>query len=198
MNDKYTFRDFLVYFMSGIIGVFILLINFREGLSGFVNTNKDLIKDADTVILLLSIPLFYFIGHIIHGVDTLLFYAGRPLRELSEKCICLKPFNLVINGHRVSNTLHQKKLDYVNFWKECAKLQNKKLFGASEYWYVLNDFFKGIYVVTWIAIIISIKNLEYCIALAFLMLNFLFWMKARMYAHHFVNTVNNTVSVIEE
>ena len=129
---------------------------YKEKVFEVIDSNRDLFKDIDVLIIFIMIPLFYFIGHIVHGIDIFLFYLGRLIRELAEKTKLINPINLLINGHRVSTVLHQKKIGYSDFSKDCAKLRAQQLFSAAEYLYLLNDFFKGIYVISWIAIVVCL------------------------------------------
>ncbi|MFN0200940.1 MAG: hypothetical protein ACKVTZ_05440 [Bacteroidia bacterium] len=208
MNDKFTFRDFLVYFLTGIALIIGLLIVNYEIIYRTLNPDsqefeaqKNLLsffKDNNTFLAIASIPLIYFIGQIIHSVDTIVYFFGRLLWRASGKFDnhgiagafgknVLSVLIALINGYRITGTLNRMKIDVETFWRKTAKLQIANQYASSEYWYVMNDLFKGLTLIS------------FCLFLFYsawwkllLILTFLFALRARYFAENFIRSVEKS------
>lgn len=200
MTDKYTIRDFLVYFITGLFLLVTLLYRFGISLLDFFRITTTDIKDNSALTIFLLIPGLYILGHFVHAIDLLLFKIGLILWDFKEKhSLCLKKckifwvfnfFSLVISGYRVSGILNAKKRDICKFWKEAHKSLGEGKSGNSEYWHLMNDLFKGL---TLICISWTIFYFyESCVIHSFIsgILVFLFWYRARHMAKNFVSTID--------
>lgn len=205
MGDKFTFRDFLVYFLTGIALIIgLLIVNYEivyrtlDPNSSEYEAQKNLlsfIKDNNTILALASIPFVYFTGQIIHSIDTIVYFLGRLLWRFFDKLSgqgvaenigrkVLSVIIVMINGYRITGTLNRMKIDVETFWQKTARLQIANQYASSEYWYVMNDLFKGLTLIS------------FCLFLFYsawwkllLVLTFLFALRARYFAENFISSV---------
>jgi hypothetical protein len=68
MKDKFTFRDFIVYFFSGFVVLLYTSINWHVIVLNYLTLNSQLLKDLAVVMILLLSFIGYFIGHILHSL----------------------------------------------------------------------------------------------------------------------------------
>ena len=120
MSDKYTIRDFLVYFITGLFLLVTLLYRFGTSLLGFFGITITDIKDNYALTIFLLVPGLYILGHLVHAIDLLFLKSGKCLWKLKVK-YSLKPkkfimfwilnfFNFVFNGNRVTGILNAKPI----------------------------------------------------------------------------------------
>ena len=170
----------------------------------FSITKSD-IKDNATLTVFLLLPSLYLAGHIVHGIDLLIFKFGRYVWDFKEnhkttlkKFLLLPIFNLtnfLINGNRVTGMLNEKGIDSHEFWKHVSKLQYDGKFQNAEYWNLMNDLFKGLTLISlcW-SIYYSIEFSKIDLAMA-TGLTLIFWNRARHMAINFVSTARNTYAM---
>ena len=94
MTDKFTLRDFLVYFTTGSLSVISLSILFFKPLfdeTSLFLANHMYIKEFSSLLIVLLIPLLYFIGHIIHGIDP--YRSMELVLPIDGKDPCRSPSN---------------------------------------------------------------------------------------------------------
>ena len=129
-----------------------------------------LIKAFPTMFGLLSIPMLYLIGQLIHGVDDLIFtnkwinYFDRQndkprfISWLYEWLIGYRVIGYVWINYKKNETKNGRSLANLSkdeysskrimviesFWQEFYTLQSKNLSLPSEYWYIMNELFKGL------------------------------------------------------
>lgn len=208
MNDKFTFRDFLVYFLTGMALIIGLLIVNYEIIYRILNPDSQeyeaqknllsFIKDNNTFLALVSIPVIYFIGQIVHSIDTIFYFFGRLLWRASGKFDnpgvagtfgkkVLSILIALINGYRITGTLNRMKIDVETFWQKSAKLQVANQYASSEYWYVMNDLFKGLTLISFCLLIIYSAWWK-----LLLILTFLFALRARYFAENFIRSVEKS------
>ncbi len=202
MADKYTIRDFLVYFLTGLFLLVTLMYKFDISLLDYFRITKVDIKDNSALTVFLLIPGLYILGHIIHGIDLLTFKSGRYVWDFKEKhnaklkkCKMLWFFNtinFVINGNRVTGILNARPQKTHDFWQRASKLQYLGKFDKSEYWNLMNDLFKGLTLISLSWSIFYCYDHDKLNTIVSSILAILFWYRARHMATNFVSTVNNT------
>lgn len=202
MADKYTIRDFLVYFLTGLFLLVTLLYRFDNSLLGYFRISRIDIKDNSALTVFLLVPGLYIVGHIIHGIDLLTFKSGRYVWDFKEKYeASLKRINMfwffntlnfIINGNRVTGILNGREQNTHDFWQKVSMLQFLGKFDRSEYWNLMNDLFKGLTLISLGWTIFFCIDHDKLNSATSLILAVLFWYRARHMATNFVSTVNNT------
>jgi hypothetical protein len=208
MQDKYTIRDFLVYFLTGLFLLLTLLNKFNHSLLDYFTITKTDIKDNSAVTIFLLIPGLYILGHTVHGLDLATFKFGRLLWDFKVKHESkLKKFkvlwlfnrvNILVNGNKVTGILNSKNIKSKIFWKKATRIQYEGKFDKLEYWLLMNDLFKGLSLISlgWTLFysfkFSTIEFFFYC------SLTVLFWYRARHFATNFVTTVNHTFDIATE
>jgi hypothetical protein len=97
--------------------------------------------------------------------------------------------NKVVNSVIVENKKNETWESVEHFWESCAQLQLKDNFGPANYWFTLNDLFKGLYTITLFATIISFTGGKYILCFIFCCLMFMCHFRAIQFADSFVLTV---------
>lgn len=157
MNANYTFRDFIAYFITGSVSIFIILmINYELILKKLFKFLKE--EDANLSLLVLTfiffIPLIYLIGQFVATIDFLVFH--RLSKKILEKCPkCIIP-NWLFTKYRISGIIKDNWKLNINFWQACSKLQVNKVYEKAEYRYILNDLFKNLIVLNSLLFIYAI------------------------------------------
>lgn len=202
MADKYTIRDFLVYFLTGLFLLVTLMYKFDSSLLTYFRITQTDIKDNSALTIFLLVPGLYILGHIIHGIDLLAFKSGRYVWDFKEKHkVNLKKFkllwffstlNFIINGNRVTGILNGRPQNTHDFWQKASELQYLGKFDKSEYWNLMNDLFKGLTLISLGWTIFYYVNHDKLNTVISSTLVILFWYRARHMATNFVSTVNNT------
>jgi hypothetical protein len=123
--EKFTIRDFLVYFSTGIIGILLVsLVHYRE-IIDFKLLNSSQIEKINTSFYVASIPLIYFIGHMVQTFEDFLYVIGKKVFLAENKNKIKRYINSILNGHRVEYVLQKNKLDNFKFWEITCILQLK-------------------------------------------------------------------------
>lgn len=208
MTDKYTLRDFLVYFLTGFFMLLTLINEYENALFVFFNINLSFIEKNSVITIFLLVPGLYLLGQIIHGIDLLIFKIGRLVSDSINKYTdkhkrlmflwFFKIVNFLINGNRVIGILEQNKLNIHDFWKKAAKLQSVDKYSKSEYWYLTNNLFTGLSLIIfgWLIYFIFDKDIDLIVISLFLLI--ICWYRARHFATGYVTTINNTWEAIEK
>ena len=202
MTDKYTVRDFLVYFITGLFLLLTLLYRFGISLLEFFRITQTDIKDNSALTVFLLIPLLYILGHIVHAIDLLLLKSGQYIWKFKEKySLKLKKFkifwifnffNFIISGNRVTGILNEKRQNRGTFWKRVHELRHESKTSNSEYWYLMSDLHKGLALICIAWTILYLCECDKINTIISATLAFLFWIRARHMAKNFVSTINNT------
>jgi hypothetical protein len=211
MSDKFTLRDFLVYFTTGTVTLLSIdLLFFSELLtilSDFFEKYK-FATDFSGLLIVLAVPLIYFIGHLIHGLG---FFSLKTYilihKKLNEwnlrKHKIIEWIRLILHffmyKNKVINSIIQENKDKKTwnneeeFWIDCAKLQKDGKFASSEYWYTLNDLFKGLYTIFLISSIIAFVTCKIGLGFIFTGLFLICHFRAIQFADYFVKTVKRFI-----
>ena len=211
MSDKFTLRDFLVYFTTGSLTLLSIdLLFFREILtiiSDFFEKYK-FVTDFSGLLIVLAVPLIYFIGHLIHGLG---FFSLKTYKIIHKKLNDwnLRKYKIVewirlilhffMYKNKVINSIIQENKDKKTwnseeeFWIDCAKLQKNGKFVSSEYWYTLNDLFKGLYTTFLFSSLIAFVTCKIGLGFIFTGLFLICHFRAIQFADYFVKTVKRFI-----
>lgn len=206
MESKYTIRDFMVYALTGIYFMISIAIVMFESIKNIVK--YEVIKDNQTLIIFFIIPIAYFLGHIIHGLDTFIMKISKKLKKNDEtsKCIeCIKsllkyPIYIPLNYYRVIIQIEKQKLENDKFWQDCNELQLKGKYIYAEYWYTMNDMLKGLTLTSFVMMLICIRNINYIkhgllYSILFASFTIIFCFRAKFMAENFVNTIKRIKAI---
>lgn len=212
MNDKFTLRDFLVYFTTGTLTLLSIgLLFFSETLTiilGFFEKYK-FVTDFSGLLIVIAVPLIYFIGHLIHALDTFLLKTYKLIhKKLNDwklrKYKIVEWIRLILHffmyKNKVINSIIQENKDEGDkdkktwnneeeFWIDCAKLQKDGKFVSAEYWYTLNDLFKGLYTTFLFSSIIAFVICKIGFGFIFTGIFLICHFRAIQFADYFTKTV---------
>lgn len=205
MNDKFTIRDFFVFFLCGVAALFSLLITQYKYAFDFITwLNKDenksikeFIKDYSTIFGFLSIPFFYFLGQIIQSLDVLFIAIIKKIRniiKIKSGNIIFKTINYVFDRYRITGSLTLQNIDVEIFWQKTAKLQVENKYSSCEYWYVMNDLFKGLTLTCLVLGLFSLISGNN--AWIMISLSILFWFRAKHFVDNFIRSVIKTYNAL--
>lgn len=225
-TDKFTLRDFFVFFLSGISLLFGLCITQFEWMIGKYKEIESahaelilLIKSYPTMFGLLSIPMLYLIGQLIHGVDDFVFthkWIDKLDRQGKNQTLVSRVYKLLIGyrvigyvwinfkkedlGKKENSTLDKlsreeyklKRREIVEqFWQDFYTLQSQNLSLACEYWYIMNELFKGLTLVCLMLFILACFTGKYCILMFIIMV--ISRKRAHFFAQRFYFSVSKTL-----
>lgn len=211
MSDRFTLRDFLVYFTTGamtVVSIDVIFYNkiLQEATVFFCKYN--FINEFSGLFIVLAVPLIYFIGHLVHGLD---FFSLKTYKCIHKKLTDWKwrrfmiiewirqVLHFFMYKNRVINSVIQenKRTKTWNtdedFWIDCAKLQKDGKFGPAEYWYTLNDLLKGLYTTFLFSSIIAFIACKTGLGVTFVVLFLICHFRAIQFADFFVQTVKRLV-----
>ena len=191
MTDKFTIRDMLVYTFLGF--TVCLFYYFHDKL--FVTDLIVKTKDYSSLSLLLIIPIFYFIGHILMSIDDFIFN-GVLLKFYPKKFKNTgfwKYYNLVFFGFRNIGLRRQFNISDEDFFKTTDKLinNNKEIYLKAEYYQVMSDLFKGVLLVIVISCFIDFYNHD--IESWKLILIIFIWYRARSFSSYYVRMIRRNI-----
>jgi|LakMenEpi03Aug12_release.lakeMendotaPanAssembly.Ray.scaffolds.fasta_scaffold431147_1 hypothetical protein len=210
MTTNFTFRDFFVYLITGQICVISIgVIFFTDIFEWSINffNNYKLIEDSCFLITIFIVPVIYLLGHFI---GFLSYYLINCYKWLSKnkffkpdilkldaftlkvlQCFYFQSVFYAIIRYTESDNTEKLFKNVEEFWVICAKLQIEKVYAPAEYWYVLNEMFKSINLIFLISSIISFKTGHLIHGIVFIILTIFAFKRAKQYANHFIQTVNN-------
>jgi hypothetical protein len=211
MISNFTFRDFFVYFFTGVI--FIICI-------GFILINKNLYLLTNDLIkydfiqkfsflgTILIIPPIYLLGHIIGSINYNLLKLYIKLHNskfIKNNPSQLKYFILI----KIQQLLYRQRVVYAiikytksdkkekafktveEFWISCSKLQIENKYTSAEYWYVLNELFNSINLVFFVSTIISFITQNWLLGEIYFFLTIITFNRAKQYAYYFIKSICN-------
>lgn len=206
MNDKFTVRDFLVYFLTGLYFLLTLINQFHLSLLSYFLISKDDIQQNSALTIFLLIPGLYLLGQTIHGIDLVIFKIGRciwDLKVLKGKCLkkykllgVINLFNFLINGNRISGILNSNDLKTSDFYENASELQYDGVYDRSEYWNLMNDLFKGLMLISLGWVVFYIFNFDKIYLALNIFLTIIFWYRSRHLGTNYITTVQNTYKVL--
>ena len=210
MTTNFTFRDFLVYLLTGLTLTLSVTVIFWQDLFAFsVNffSKYEFIKEFAFLVTIFLIPLIYLLGHLVGSTNyiTLGLFKWIDKKIKGDKKVLSKIdkfliglFQRLLYRHRVvyeiiqytKRTTDGKLFSNENdFWTLCAKLQVEKIYSSAEYWYVLNDLFKSVNLVFAISTTIAFATGQWILGVIYFLLMLIAFRRARQYSSFFVLTV---------
>jgi len=206
MPDKFTIRDFLVYFTSGFFALIVLFYIFNKEVLRSYSQFQMIIEKNSAIIIFLLLPCLYLLGQFIHGIDLIFFKIGRILSDIKTKRIVnnkkvgclLKSCIKILNGYRVTGYLDEKNYNTHAFWVIVSCLQYEDKFDKAEYWYLMNDLNKALTLISFILSFYSVITISVSSSIVGTLLTIIFWLRARHMSVNFVQTTLNTASASKE
>lgn len=161
MTDKFTIRDFLVYSLVGLTAS-IIFYTYEPAL---VNSALNGLKDFSDFATIIFVPVFYFIGHIVMGVDDILLnnILYRPIkkRKIKKSNWFWKTYTYLLFGYRNQGLKKSNEIEDDEFLKICDKLIADNQYEKAEYYQVMSDLFKGVFICLITSIIYRLFNCNY-------------------------------------
>lgn len=190
MTEKFTLRDILVYTLLGLFFLFFCFLHYPLEIINLISNSKDY---SDLTVLLL-IPFSYLIGHLLMSVDDIIFN-GLLLRffpkENPIKNKYWKFYNNLFFGYRNIGIRNKEKIKNKKFLKTCDKLISENKYEKAEYYQVMSDLFKGIFLIVIISIIFDFLHLR--LELWKLILLFLVWYRSKMFSSYYVRMIKRNI-----
>jgi hypothetical protein len=198
MSEKLTYRDILVYILNGMISIVLIGFVYRERIyNDFFN--KEILNSEFLFFIL--IPISYLIGHLILSIDNLIFMRllNKGFREklINSKCKTPKLINNLIFGYRIVGVKDRKwKKEFGSFELKCADLRNNGKYSHAERSYILSDSFKGLIIIEFIVIILTIQQSDWYYLITSCIILILFYLRAREYSNKYINEIIRQVKLI--
>lgn len=190
MTEKFTLRDILVYTLLGLFFLFFCFLHYPLEIINLISNSKDY---SDLTVLLL-IPFSYLIGHLLMSVDDIIFN-GLLLRffpkENPIKNKYWKFYNNLFFGYRNIGIRNKEKIKNKKFLKTCDKLISENKYEKAEYYQVMSDLFKEIFLIVIISIIFDFLHLR--LELWKLILLFLVWYRSKMFSSYYVRMIKRNI-----
>lgn len=195
MTTNFTFRDFFVYLIVGIVLIFSISTIFFQHIFNYsliFFKKYHFIKEFSFLVIMFLLPIVYILGHIAGGIS---YYFFRLHKRIVKTW---KPSTLIVIvadcclfkqrvGYAIEKTLLFAKED--EFWAICAELQTHQNYGYAEYWYVLNELFNSLNIVFLLTCLCALYEGNFHLAILYFLLAFFAFGRAKQYAFHFVKTV---------
>lgn len=190
MTEKFTLRDILVYTLLGLISLFFTYLYFPFEIKSTVTDSKDY---SDLTVLLL-IPFSYLLGHILMSLDDLIFN-GILLRRFPKdnplKNKFWKFYNFLFFGYRNIGIRNKEGITNETFLKICDKLISENKYEKAEYYQVMSDLFKGLFLIILISIMADFYFWRF--ELWKFVLIILVWYRAKMFSSYYVRMIKRNI-----
>ncbi|MBS9770789.1 MAG: hypothetical protein J7F05_10020 [Trichodesmium erythraeum GBRTRLIN201] len=216
MESKFTIRDILVYFLTGLAFIVFLLPLIQDDFTSLISESSESPESEKsnnrylTVINLLIIPVIYILGHIVDSIDIIRTNWLAKLFEPTKKNNILNKVKtflyFLIVGDRIKGVLYFKGLNsnesfteqFNSYWKKVNFIQTQDKYRYSEYLEVMKDLFNSLQSALLISIIYGMFISKWPIVFVYVILMILFWQKSNHYARSLTNSVSNTYKVLKE
>ena len=192
MNEKFTIRDFIVYFLTGFLFFLVFAIVYPD----FVFKNLEKNEKYLNLIGFSALPTFYIIGHLIHAIDVGVFSSlGKKAKKFNDKKNNLFSSFLhqLLNGHRIRGVLKTEwevKLKMEKDFEDTVCFcSQSNLFSEAKYWSYLNDKFKGFVLILVVFSVSTIVRDEPCLGVILLSFAVLFRQRGRFFGIYYVNSI---------
>ncbi len=208
MESKFTIRDILVYFLTGLTFVILLLPITWDDINFILPKEEK--NFPYTTLTILVIPAIYVLGHIIDSTDTLrvvvLANALKPRGKPSRINKIRSFFYFLLVGDRITGYIYFKgaqplendaSYEFKLYWKKVNYIQAFDKYRYSEYLESLKDLFNSLQSAVLICLIYGLINSEWTASLIYLILLVLFWKKSEYYTGSLVNSVENTYEILK-
>jgi hypothetical protein len=187
MTSKFTIRDFLVYAFVGLSAGILIYSHETEKVNELIKS----IYKFSSFATVISVPIFYLFGHLIMGIDDLIFNRILifPIRKIEHENTnqFWKIYNFVFFGYRNQGIKWTEEIGNTDFLKKCDLLIKENRYVKAEYYQVMSDLFKGVYLCLLSSIILGLINCE--INYWKIGILFIVWYRARMFSAYYVRIV---------
>lgn len=186
MTEKFTLRDILVYTLLGLIVFFFTYLYYPYEIVSIIKASKDY---SDLTVLLL-IPISYMMGHILMSLDDIIFNAillrffpdDNPLKNKLWRF-----YNFLFFGYRNIGIRNKEKMTNKDFLGACDKLIAENKYDKAEYYQVMSDLLKGVFLILFLSIALDIYLRIF--ELWKFILIFFIWYRARVFSAYYVRIV---------
>jgi len=190
MTEKFTLRDILVYTLLGLVFLFFTYLYFPFEIISMLIDSKDY---SDLTVLLL-IPFSYLLGHLLMSFDDLIFNVillrffpkDNPLKNR-----CWIFYNFLFFGYRNIGIRNKEEIKHETFLKTCDKLISENKYEKAEYYQVMSDLFKGVFLIVFISIIIDVFYWQFDLWKFLLII--LIWYRAKMFSAYYVRMIKRNI-----
>jgi hypothetical protein len=215
MEAKFTFRDILVYFLTGL--AFLVLLSPLH-YNGWYKTEitqvcSQLGFGAGNfwTPALLALPAVYLLGHVVDCLDLVRLNLAKLIKPKPKGSLfwskLLSLFYIFLVGDRVTGLLYSKPTrvengevdeDFDSLWDKGNYLQTKNQFAHSDYWYMIKDLFNSLQSACILCLFLTITSGKNDVtnweklSLFYFLLLVLFWVKSRYFAKYYIKNVINT------
>lgn len=191
MTDKFTIRDILVYTFLGFTAVFFYYLHDKCFIVNIIEKSKD----YSSLWVVIIIPIFYLLGHAIMSFDDFIFNAilKRFLPDSLGNSKLIKYYNLIFFGCRNIGLRRQFNISDIVFFDTCDKIisSNKDLYLKAEYYQVMSDLFKGIFLIIFASIVLDCIN--YIFVYWKIILLCMIWYRARSFSSYYVRIIKRNI-----
>lgn len=193
MTDKFSIRDILVYTTLGFSSCIFFYWHYPANMEELIEKSKDY---SDLTVLAL-IPFCYLLGHLILGVDDLVFNSilYRPLRgkKVSATSFFLRIYHFLFFGYRNIGIRNSEDIDEKRFLAACDQLQKQGNYDKAEYYQSISDLFKGIFLLSVVSLGVHVYHIQFY-WWEFLLLSII-WYRARIFSSYYVRFIARNVDI---
>jgi len=190
MTNKFTIRDFLVYAFVGLTAGILIYTHETEKANEFIKS----IYKFSSFATIIFVPIFYLCGHLIMGIDDLIFnrLLTLPIGKTEHKNAnrFWKIYNFVFFGYRNQGIKWTEEIENTEFLKKCDLLIKENRYVKAEYHQIMSDLFKGIFLCLLTSILFGLINCE--INYWEIGILFVVWYRARMFSAYYVRMVKRS------
>lgn len=207
MDVKYTFRDLIVYLLTGFTSVALFLIIYPQYLDDF--SVLPYLRDHDNsifLIILVSIPSLYMIGHIIQIFDLIMsFHLARKFRKYksdgnfsSKKFRFWRGVYFFLASATAEYQYIIRNVSQQEYTRQKYTLIVKGQYTTVDYYYLMGELFNGLRVYMFFFLIYMFFNWPGMWPFsAYLALYFLFWVKAYNSKKNHISEIIKIFSVVD-
>ena len=207
MDVKYTFRDLIVYLLTGFTCMVLVLI-VKPQIVDLVLESKYM-KDTNRLTLAfigIGIPALYIIGHVIQIFDLIIsFYLARPLKKFkwnekykSKRYFAFRWLYYFFAASTAEFQYEKRGITPDDFNKQKYTVIVDGKNNTAEYYYLVRELFNGLRVFTFLFIIYMLlfENVNSQLILIYTVLYFLFWVKAYNSAKNYTYEITKVYKIM--
>jgi hypothetical protein len=199
MQSNFSFRDFIVYFLTGMNTIICLGIVFFEKLPNAINIIKSM-SFSDISEGIIWIVVAYTIGHLTCIIYALLnkiyvlFYKKIKNKSFLNIMMLFVTFRrctvvYAVDCFCLKNKTQKEFNNSTEFWKLCCNLQKEKIY--PDYTYVISEFLQHLSFVCLCSAILSVCVCNYSRAIIFMVIGIVTYWRAKQFSDYFVQTICN-------
>jgi hypothetical protein len=194
MGEKLTYRDFLVYSLNGFIA--LLLIGFAYRYEIYSCLGYEIKHEG--ILFLLLVPCSYVFGHVILGVDAIVFnqILYKRITDKRRRAMLKNKFGKITHclffQYRIGGMKDKIVIegDEKCFDDTCIRMREKGLYQYAERFEIWSDMFKGFLIADIVVLIVTgIIKSDWIYFFMNIVLLFVFYMRARFSSENYVKEV---------